>query len=262
MAQLYFIYGSLAIIQKLFTGFGALVVALLINAIINLGKPVFGKTDRKDYKGVVIALITFSLSIFTRINTIYIILIAGVLGISFYFFTKEFEGIKETKLKNAETKIVPHFGLSKDISFLLLGIVAISLLLWLTHSIFWQLASTFFPIGSFAFGGGFTTIPLIKNIVVDQHKWLTLMQFRDGIAIGQITPGPVFITAAFIGYKVAGWLGELVSTVSIFLPSLLLIIILGNFHEQIKHLKLVKVIIKGFFGWIHRNYWFSCIVIW
>ena len=105
-----------------------------------------------------------------------------------------------------------------------------------------------FSIGTFAFGGGFTTIPLIKSIVVDGHQWLTLNQFRDGIAIGQITPGPVFITAAFIGYKVYGWLGALVATVAILLPCVLLIVIFGKIHEKIRDCKLVRVITKGFLG--------------
>jgi chromate transporter len=56
----------------------------------------------------------------------------------------------------------------------------------------------------------------------------------------------VLITAAFIGYKVMGWLGAFIATVSIFLPSLILIVVLGGFHEKIKHLKAVKVVIKGF----------------
>ena len=86
----------------------------------------------------------------------------------------------------------------------------------------------------------------MKSIAVDQNHWLTLTQFQDGIAIGQITPGPVLITAAFIGYRVFGWLGAFVATISIFLPSLIFIVIVGGFHEKIKHLKPVKVVIKGF----------------
>jgi len=106
--------------------------------------------------------------------------------------------------------------------------------------------SSFVHMGTFALGSGMTIIPLMKSIAVNDNHWITLKQFQDGLAIGQITPGPVFITAAFIGYKVASWLGAVVSTMAVFLPSLLLIVILGKFHEQIKHQKLVRVIIKGF----------------
>lgn len=244
LAQLYFQYGNLAIIQKLFTGLGALVVGLLINAILQLGKPVFGKISAKDYKGVLITLITFSLSIFTSINTIYIILLAGLLGVLFYFFSKEFEGVQKSKQESVSSPVNQRF-IHKDIIILFTLLTVAGGILWFTQSIFWQLAATFFQIGIFAFGGGFATIPLIQNIIVNQHHWLTLSQFRDGIAIGQITPGPVFITAAFIGYKVAGWFGALFSAVAIFLPSLLLVILLGRFHEQIKHLKIVQVAVRG-----------------
>jgi chromate transporter len=100
--------------------------------------------------------------------------------------------------------------------------------------------------GTFALGSGFSVIPLMKSITIDQNHWVTLKQFQDGLAVGQITPGPVLITAAFIGYRVMGWLGAFIATVSIFLPSLILIVVFGSFHERIKHLKSVKVVIKGF----------------
>ncbi|MCX6791476.1 MAG: chromate efflux transporter [Candidatus Gottesmanbacteria bacterium] len=245
LSVLYFQYHSLSLVQKLFAGLGALVVGLLINAILQLSKPVFGKADRKDYKGFLIALTGFSLAVFTHINVVFIILLSGFLGFLFYFFTHEFEGfhLQHTNALPAATK---GTIVSRDVLYLLIALAAGAVLLFLSHSIYWLLSATFFQIGSIAFGGGFTTIPLIQHIVVDGLHWVSLLEFRDGIAIGQITPGPVFITAAFIGYKVAGWLGALVSTVSVFLPSLLLILILGKFHEQIKHLKIVRVIIKGF----------------
>lgn len=245
LAQLYFTYHNLNIVQKLFAGLGALVVALLINAIFQLGKSVFGKADKRDYKGVIIALTSFLLAVFTHMNIVYVILLSGFLGFVFYYFTREFEGLRENQSHISDSVIRGRI-LNKDIVYLLLSLTLATVLLWLTNSIYWSLFSTFAQIGAIAFGGGFTTIPLIQHIVVDGHQWLSLTEFRDGIAIGQITPGPVFITAAFIGYKVIGWLGALVATIAIFLPSLLFMVILGKFHEQIKHQKVVRVVIKGF----------------
>lgn len=245
LSFLYFKYHSLTVVQKLFAGLGALVVALLVNAILQLGKPVFGKLDAKDYKGFVIAIVSFLLAVFTHINIVFVILLSGALGFLFYFFTHEFESLKTNGVVRTETKIKGKF-ITNDIAYLLIFLSIISVAVWFSHSIYWALVSTFSQIGAIAFGGGFTTVPLIQHIVVKGHHWLSLSEFRDGIAIGQITPGPVFITAAFIGYKVAGWLGALSATVAIFLPSLLFMLILGKFHEQIKHLKVVRVIIKGF----------------
>jgi chromate transporter len=246
LAWVYFEYSSLSFIQKLFAGLGALVVALLINATLMLGKSVFGKMDKRDYKGFAIALVSFLLSAFLQINVIFIILLAGFLGFLFYFFTHEFEGAKLQSHDNAQVSSSSESPISINIIYLLIALATLALILWFSHSILWTISSTFFQIGTFAFGGGFGSIPLIKSIVVDGFHWLTLAQFRDGIAIGQITPGPVFITAAFIGYKVFGWLGAFFATVAVFLPSLLLIMLLGQFHEKIKHLKSVKVVVKGF----------------
>ena len=246
LAQIYFEYHSLAIIQKFFMGLGALVVALLINAILMLGKSVFGKLDKRDYKGLSIAVVTFLLFAFSGINVIFIIILAGFLGFFFYFFTREYEGAELHSHDNLHIHIPQQYSIDTKLVYLLITFIVISLVLWFSRSIIWILSSTFFQIGLFAFGGGFGSIPLINSIVVNGFHWLTLSQFRDGIAIGQITPGPVFITAAFIGYKVYGWIGAFFATIAIFLPSLLFIIFLGQFHEKIKHLKAVKVVVKGF----------------
>jgi chromate transporter len=245
LAQLYFSYHNLALVQKLFAGLGALVVALLINAILQLSKSVFGKADKRDYKGAIIAVTSFLFAVFANLNIVYVVLLSGVLGFAFYYFTREFEGVRASQ-SNVNSPTVQGKIINRDIIYLLVTIGVFTVILWLTHSIYWSLFSTFSQIGAIAFGGGFTTIPLIQHIVVDGQKWLSLAEFRDGIAIGQITPGPVFITASFIGYKVAGWLGALIATIAIFLPSLLLMVVLGRFHEQVKQQKLVRVVIKGF----------------
>jgi chromate transporter len=75
---------------------------------------------------------------------------------------------------------------------------------------------------------------------------MTLSQFRDGIAIGQITPGPIFITATFIGYRVFGLLGALAATVAVFLPSLILITAISRVQANIKNMKSYRTITKGF----------------
>lgn len=241
----YFKYGDLSFVKPLFVGLGALVVALLLNATSVLNKSVFKeKGIAKNIKGVAIAAIVFSGAYFLNIYTVWLILLSGALGFALFYFTGEFEGEKATKQESVSIKINERFKLDKSqipLAIVLL-VVFVILLIPLTGQIF----TTFFNIGLFAFGGGFTTIPLIQHIVVDQLHWLDFAQFRDGIALGQITPGPVFITATFIGYKVMGIIGALVATVAIFMPSLILMVALTNVHDKIKHLKIVQVIIRGF----------------
>src|SRR4029079_11926392 len=90
------------------------------------------------------------------------------------------------------------------------------------------LALFFVKAGAFIFGSGLAIVPFLREGVVSQHHWLTERQFLDAVAIGLITPGPVVITAAFIGYLVGGLAGALVATVAIFVPIYLGVVIPGG----------------------------------
>ncbi len=107
------------------------------------------------------------------------------------------------------------------------------------------LSTIFLRIGSATFGGGFVMIPLIEAEVVDAHHWLTHQEFVDATALGQITPGPVLITATFIGYRVAGTLGALVATISIFLPSFLMTVVAGSSLARFHANRIVQSFLKG-----------------
>ena len=107
------------------------------------------------------------------------------------------------------------------------------------------LSTIFLRIGSITFGGGFVMIPLIEAEVVDLHHWLTHQEFVDATALGQVTPGPVLITATFIGYRVAGTLGALVATISIFLPSFLMMVVAGSSLARFHTNRIVQSFLKG-----------------
>ncbi len=104
----------------------------------------------------------------------------------------------------------------------------------------WQLMTIFARVGTVTFGGGFVMIPQIEVDIVDTHRWMDHQTFADGMAFGQITPGPVLITATFIGYKVAGIFGAIATTIAAFFPSFLMTVVAGtsinrfrtNFHLQ------------------------------
>ena len=82
--------------------------------------------------------------------------------------------------------------------------------------------------------GGYVFIPYLDKIIVEQLGWLTKREFVDSIAMGQITPGPILITATFIGYKINGFWGAFLSTLSIFLPSSVVIIFYSSIYFFIK----------------------------
>lgn len=98
-------------------------------------------------------------------------------------------------------------------------------------------------IGFLVFGNGFTMLPLIQQEVVNVHRWLDLDQFLVGIALGQITPGPIVITATFVGYKVAGLGVALAATAGIFAPCFILVILVMPVYRKIKENPSVKVIL-------------------
>ena len=243
----YFRFGNISFVKALFAGLGALVVALLFNATKTLGKSVFKKITIKDWKGIVISPLTFIGIFFFKINVIWLILFAGSLGFIFYYFTKEFE---DEKVSQGQSLLTMPDQLKRNPinkgDFIPVAIIVLVFAVALAIPSVRQIVTTFWSIGIFAFGGGFTTIPLIQHQVVDSLHWLTVPQFVDGIAMGQITPGPVFITATFIGYRVAGILGAVVATLAIFTPSLALMIGLADIHAKVRNLRVVKVFVKGF----------------
>ncbi|MHB1612083.1 MAG: chromate transporter [Sulfobacillus sp.] len=91
----------------------------------------------------------------------------------------------------------------------------------------------FLWVGALGFGGGFGMIPLMKTVTLSHH-WLSVSEFNEAIAMGQITPGPVAISATFIGDRVAGTLGAVVATVGVFTPPVLLIVALTHWYTKLK----------------------------
>lgn len=109
----------------------------------------------------------------------------------------------------------------------------------------WKLAMIFFRVGTVTFGGGFVMIPQIETDIVEVHRWMDHQTFADGMAFGQITPGPVLITATFIGYKVAGVLGAVAATIAAFLPSFVMTVIAGASLNRFRTNFLVQSFLAG-----------------
>jgi len=107
------------------------------------------------------------------------------------------------------------------------------------------LALFFLKTGTFTFGSGLAIVPFLREGVVAQHDWLTSGQFLDAVAMGLITPGPVVITATFIGYLTAGLAGALVATVAIFIPIYLGVVLPGPWFVRHKDNPQVKAFVKG-----------------
>ena len=103
----------------------------------------------------------------------------------------------------------------------------------------------FLKVGAFTFGGGLAILAFVEDQVVRQFRWLTAGEFIDGLALGQLTPGPIITLAAFVGYRVAGLAGALVSAVAIFLPSFVLVLAVVPFFDRIRRVRWMSAALKG-----------------
>ena len=130
-------------------------------------------------------------------------------------------------------------------TFRSIGLFAVAMPIAAKLGLLITLAAIFLRMGSVTFGGGLVMVPLIESEVVNTHHWLTHQEFADAFALGQITPGPVLITATFVGYRVAGTLGALVATVSIFLPAFVMTIAAASSLRRFRNNKQVQSFLQG-----------------
>jgi len=108
-----------------------------------------------------------------------------------------------------------------------------------------EIGTYFFKVGAFTIGGGLTMIAFIQDQVVRQFGWLTPREFIDGLALGQLTPGPVLMIAAYVGYKLAGIAGAAVAAMAAFLPSFIIMLAVLPALDRIRKLAWVKAVMKG-----------------
>jgi len=111
--------------------------------------------------------------------------------------------------------------------------------------VYWQLLFSFIKIGLFSFGGGYAMLPLIQK-EIEIHNWLTTKQFIDIIAVAETTPGPIAINSAtFVGVKVAGFYGAIVSTIGVCLPTFFLVVLLSKAVNKFSEHPVMKGMLYG-----------------
>ena len=247
LSFLYFNYKQQTIVISLFAGLGAMIVSLLVDAILTLGKSVFPTLSFRFFKGYIISVVIFILSFWFKFDSVALVLISALLGYFFYYFVKDYKNISIPLPSTESQSISLRQSLyRKKYDYIFLS----ALSLFLISIIIFEpqiriIFLTFFKIGTFAFGGGYNSIPLLQHETVNIHQWVSINQFRDGLAMGQITPGPVLITATFIGYKVFGITGAIAATIGIFLPSVIAVILLNKFHQKIVQMHITHSLIRG-----------------
>lgn len=209
LTYLYLMYQTLPGVMYVFKGIGAVITAILLWASYDMGKVLI-----KDIKGIIIFAVACALFLL-KFDPILTVLICGAFRI-----------------------ILDHLPTRHSV-FLAVPFLVFDLKTAL------QLAWVFLKIGAIIFGGGYGAIPFIRNEVCTAHGWLSAREFIDGVALGQMTPGPVAITATFVGFKVMGLPGALIATICIFLPSFVMLLILVQIYKKIHTNKHVLSFFSG-----------------
>lgn len=240
LSWFYVAYGSVPAVKNFFLGITPAVTALILTVAIGMA--------RKNMK----SKIHWAINILSMILLIWIggiqVTIAVMIGggiIGYLCFYRKDQTAGEEK---ADAVSPPVSGKQWGM-YGLVALLLLSLLLFggqqMDSSVLLQLASTFSGISLTLFGGGYVVIPALHELFVDNLGWLTSPEFADGIAIGQVTPGPIFITATFIGYLVAGFWGATVATVAMFTPPAVLTVLLSRFVDMIRDSQVVKAVLQG-----------------
>lgn len=209
----------------------AIIVAIIANATIS-----FGKATVKEWKSILITVVAFIL-FSLKINPIIIIVLSAGEGL---LLGLQNQPVYNTSLAQEQSK-----SYSLEVSFILFLYLILLLPLFLFRKDLFVLSTLMFRIDLFAFGGGFASVPLMYHEIVQVRHLLGSQTFINGIALGQVTPGPIVITATFIGYLLAGPLGGIVGTVSIFLPSFLVLVGVTPFFDRLRSQKYFNDIIRG-----------------
>ena len=227
---------NLPAVVSAFNGLQAIVVSIIANAAIT-----FGRVYVKNWQAAAIA-IAAGILFFFGINPIPVILLAAGAGI--LLLLKQPSPI----VKSSGGRLTTYRSVLIIITVVIL---ALAILFFADRGLF-DLAALMLRIDLFAFGGGFASVPLMFNEVVNLHSWMDSRTFLNGIALGQITPGPIVITATFIGYVLYGLLGGIIATISVFLPSFLIVVGVAPYFDKLRSLpyfgKAITGVLSSFVG--------------
>jgi chromate transporter len=244
LSAAYFAGGELPWVHKLFLGLEALVIGVLANVMLSLGQQAI-----KGRVELFIALAAFIALLF-KVNAILVPLAA--LGVGAMAISRPGAASPAPAAATSRRRLIA-------VMTLVMVIVASALAAGMSATPLGQLVLSLFKIGSVAFGSGMAIIGVMQAEVVQAHGWVSQREFLDGLALGQITPGPVLLTAAFIGYKLAGVAGAALATFAIFAPSIAMTLVFTEVFGHIKHLQRVRGALAGvlaaFVGLLAATLW-------
>jgi chromate transporter len=224
LAALYVHFGGLSWMTAVFYGVSPVVIALILHSCWRLSK-----LGMEHWLQWAIAVLAFLITVVFRAEVALLFIGAGVVGLLYYgtLLRGGRPPVVMSLAPIAATGAVPHVA---------------------SASILGKLLLFFLKAGSLTFGSGLVIVPFLEKGIVQDTGWLSPRDFLIAVAIGMMSPGPVVITATFVGFLVAGFWGSLVSTVGIFLPSFIFVLIVAPILMRHRGNKNVQGFIKGTYG--------------
>ena len=206
LGALFVHFGDLKGVSGIFYGVSPAVIALILHSSYRLAK--LGMEDRLQW---LIAAACFAITVLLEAEVAVLFILSGTVGLLYY--GRLFKGGGGQRPLLALSPAAPVLLATAAAPEAASGSVLIKLLLF------------FLKAGAFTFGSGLVIVPFLQQGLVTEYGWLGEREFLIAVAVGMISPGPVVITATFVGYLVAGFWGSLASTVGIFLPSFFIVLI-------------------------------------
>jgi len=227
----YAAFGATPLLRGALYGLGPVVLGIYVVAIYRLGKVAMSTRSQ-----IVIAVAAATAALTTPLGVAWILLLAGGAGL-WLFHSRRWGTAALAALAvglavvHVVSRWTPAPGAAEAGDAPGAGLV--------------QLATFLLKVGALTFGGGLTMIAFIQEHVVGQFQWLTPQEFIDGLALGQLTPGPVLLVAAYVGYKVAGIGGAAVGGAAAFLPSFVMMLALLPVFDRVRTLVWTRAALRG-----------------
>jgi len=220
IAGLYLHFGSLSSIQSIFYGVGAAVVAILARSAYKLTRT----TLKTDYLLWLLFAVSAVATAWTKSEIIWLFVLCGLVAM-----------IVKTRVRATVPGVLPA-----GLTWLITGVHGPASL-----TTGFGLFTFFLKAGAFVFGSGLAIVPFLYGGLVVQSHWLTERQFLDAVAVAMITPGPVVITAGFIGYLVAGPVGAALAAFAVFAPPYFIVLIAAPLYRRFTKNPYVNAFVKG-----------------
>jgi chromate transporter len=235
LTLLYSAFGALPVMRDAFYGLGPVVLGIFVVAVYRLGR-----TALKGMSQIAIGIAAAVLVAFTPIGIVGTFILTGCIGVTLYH--SRAWGLRAALVATLLIAAYHWAGTALTAQELSAGNIDLDPAL---APGLWDIGRFFFKVGAFTFGGGITTLAFMQDQVVNQLHWLTQQEFLDGLALGQLTPGPLLMLAAYVGYKLSGMAGAVVGGIAIFLPAFILMLSILPVLNRIRELIWIKAAMRA-----------------